>query len=118
MTEPANRLFDALDALLERERSMLLTGQLADLPGLLSEKEALIDQLSTMDAEEALKMDGLKARALRNQELMDNALRGIRTVAERLGTMRRLRRSLDTYDQAGRKTSIVTATGHQVEKRA
>lgn len=117
MTDEPTRIFDALDALLERERLALLEGRLALLSDILAEKEGLIDRLSERPLEED-EMTVLRGKAERNQQLMDNALRGIRSVATRLGTLRRLRRSLETYDQAGRRQTIVTQGSGQVEKRA
>lgn len=117
MTDETTRVFDALDTLLERERIALLEGRLDALAELLAEKEQLIDALAAIP----LDRDGLialRGKAERNQNLMDSALRGIRSVATRLGTLRRLRRSLETYDQAGRRRTIVTQGGSQVEKRA
>ncbi|MGR3373859.1 hypothetical protein [Pseudooceanicola nanhaiensis] len=117
MTDETTRIFDALDALLERERLALLQGRLELLSDILAEKEGLIDRLTErpLGGDE---LTTLRGKAERNQELMDNTLRGIRSVASRLGTLRRLRRSLETYDQAGRRKTIVTQGGSQVEKRA
>jgi len=111
-------LLDDLDLLLERERLALLEGRLDGLAELLEEKEALIEALSTLDTgPERHRLEGLRGKADRNRHLMDSALRGIRAVASRLGTMQRLRQSLETYDRSGRRTSIVTGNG-QVERRA
>ena len=116
MTDPTQEILDALDSLLELERQALLEARLDRLAPLLAEKERLIDRLSLLDA--ATDLSRLRGKAERNQHLMDNAMRGIRSVATRLGTLRRLRRSLETYDKAGRRTTIVTQGGSQVEKRA
>lgn len=116
--DTAGALLQAFDQLLERERTALMSGNLEDLNEILTEKAALIDRLGSdpLDADRE-RLGELRGKAQRNQELMDNAMRGIRSVATRLGTMRRLRRALETYDQSGRRTTIVTG-GAQVEKRA
>ncbi|MGR3322704.1 MAG: flagellar biosynthesis protein FlgN [Pseudooceanicola sp.] len=113
----ADGILDALDDLLNRERDALLSGQLDRLPDLLEDKERLIERLGRTEMAEESQLAALRRRAERNQALLDNAMRGIRAVAERLGTMRRLRQSLDTYDPSGRRTSIVTRPG-RVERRA
>ncbi|WP_375688093.1 flagellar biosynthesis protein FlgN [Pseudooceanicola sp. LIPI14-2-Ac024] len=119
MTRDADDLFAALDRLLEEERAALLTGRLHALADILVDKAQLIDALQAAGpADAARDMAELRTKAVRNQELMDNAMRGIRAVANRLGTMRRLRRSLDTYDESGRRTTISTQGGSQMEKRA
>ncbi len=118
MTHDTQTLFDSLDALLERERSAILNGELTDISPLLEEKEALIAQLTAMDQIEMTELSELRGKALRNQALLDNALQGIRAVANRVNTLRRLRKSFDTYDKSGRKTSIQTQHNGQVEKRA
>jgi len=45
-------------------------------------------------------------------------LSGIRAVADRVAALRRVRDTLETYDQSGRKTAISTLRTGQVEKRA
>lgn len=117
MTE-TQPLLDELDTLLERERITLLEGRLDGLAGLLAEKEDLIESLAALDIDpDQQQLEGLRGKADRNRHLMDSALRGIRSVTTRLGTMRRLRQSLETYDRSGQRTTIATGSG-QVERRA
>jgi len=112
----SQQVLEALDALLEKERQALLASRFDRLGALVVEKERLINRLSELDA--VADLGGLRGKAERNQRLMDSAMRGIRSVATRLGTLRRLRRSLETYDKAGRRASIVMTGGGQVERRA
>lgn len=109
---------EALGALLDRERAALLEGDFDQLIAMLDDKRALIDQLNSADdlTEDAL--GGLRPMLERNQALLDSALEGIRGVAGRIGALHRMRRSLDTYDESGRRTTIETGTGHVIEKRA
>lgn len=116
--EPRFETLDQLDALLEQERAALLVGDLDVIPTLLQRKEALFDELAELPAPEAQELQNLQTKALRNQALLDSALRGIRAVADRMSAMRRVARSLETYDAAGRKTTIETRAQRKVERRA
>ncbi|NIZ09740.1 flagellar export chaperone FlgN [Pseudooceanicola sp. HF7] len=119
MTEdPHQRLIDDLDVLLEQEREALIKGQLDTLPDLLERKETLIDALNEIDGLEALQLQPLRGKVLRNQALLDGALRGIRSVANRFSTLRKIRRTLETYDDQGRKNALVQKRDNKLEKRA
>ena len=108
---------EALEALLDREREALLDGDLDRLIGQLDEKEALIERLNA-SGDSGAGLKDLQAKVLRNQALLDSALEGIRTVAQKLSALHRVRRSLDTYDESGRKTTIDSAPDRTMEKRA
>lgn len=114
-------ILTALDALLDRERTAVLTGALDALPPLMAQKSALIDALAALDAADdptGPRMDGLRAKARRNQDLIESAMDGIRSVAQRLATLRRLRVAMDTYDSTGQRRPILTIGRGKVEKRA
>ena len=111
-------IINALDDLLERERQALLNGDLESIARLLEEKEALFDQLNTMSQEQSPDLSVLKGKVQRNQALLDNALKGIRAVAARMSAMRKIRRSLDTYDESGKRTTIEGQKAAKLEKRA
>lgn len=117
-TGPAHDAVEALVALLEEERAALLNGDFERLIGMLDDKAALIDQIDAAD--ELTEEDLVAVRALleRNQALLDSALAGIRGVAGRIGALHRMRRSLDTYDESGRRTTIEGTIDHVIEKRA
>ena len=68
------------------------------------------------DDKEALQ--GLQTKVDRNQEMLDGALAGIRNVASRMAAFRKIRRSLETYDESGQKTVIQGEVIRKVEKRA
>ncbi|MFD0859997.1 flagellar protein FlgN [Roseovarius aquimarinus] len=115
--DSAERIFADLDRLLDAERAALLTGDLDTVGALMRHKEDLLERLKAAGAD-APRPAKLAGKALRNQALLDGALEGIRTVAGRLTTLRRIRRTLETYDRTGRKSSISDVIEHQVEKRA
>ncbi|QOL81897.1 flagellar export chaperone FlgN [Pseudooceanicola spongiae] len=116
--DPQQTLIEELDKLLEREREALVGGRLDALPELLELKERLIDSLNEMEGIEAHQLQPLRGKVLRNQALLDGALRGIRSVANRFSTLRKIRRTLETYDDKGRKTALVQQHDNKLEKRA
>ena len=120
MTEkrPESSLYDSLDALLDRERVALLAGDLASLEALATDKEMLFERLADGGGQERQQIETLRGKALRNQALLDSALRGIRAVANRFATLRRIRRSLETYDESGQKTVLPSVVDSKVERRA
>ncbi len=116
--QKSNELFDALDDLLEDERTALLTGDLEKVGHLFDRKESLVEELSQLERFETVALHELQGKMKRNQALLDSALEGIRAVAGRLSELRRVRNSLDTYDSNGAKRSIEIAKDGAVEKRA
>jgi hypothetical protein len=106
-----------LHEIISEEREALLAGNFDRIAELLDEKQALVATLDNHPPEphtlEPLQ-DGLR----RNQELFDQALAGIRNVANRLGELGRVRRSLDTYNEKGQRFQITTPARNRLEKRA
>ncbi|MEQ9260081.1 MAG: flagellar protein FlgN [Roseovarius sp.] len=111
-------IMSALDNLLEAERTALLEGDLDRIAELLDQKSCLIDALVEVPSEPREGFDGLRKKAMRNQQLLEGALEGIRRVAERLAALRRMRHAFDTYDDRGHKRTIQGSVVHKVEKRA
>jgi hypothetical protein len=107
-----------LDALLEHERRALLQGDLEAIAALLNRKEALIDALNAQAPGPKADLLSLQGKVHRNQALLDGALEGIRKVAGRISTFRKIRHTLETYDKTGRKQAIQGEANHQIEKRA
>lgn len=111
-------IIDALDGLLETERQLLLEGDLEGLQGLLTRKEDLIDAMNDMVPKQEAVLSELHEKVVRNQALLSSALAGIRAVAERVSNQRQMRKSLETYDESGRKKTYQTSSKSTVEKRA
>ena len=116
MTDEMN--LDALDDLLEAERNALLSGDLLTLTEMLPAKEALINALSEEGQTNLPALMELDVKVRRNQLLLDGALEGIRAVAQRMASLRRMRGRLETYGSDGKKRNIDVATDHSVERRA
>jgi hypothetical protein len=107
-----------LDDMLERERAALLAGDLEGLSRVLREKERLIDAVNKGLPGDSESLGVLKTKASRNQALLGKAEEGIRVVADRVSALRRVRETLETYDQSGRKTTLESLHKGRVEKRA
>ena len=116
--ENFDTVIEELDEVLDLEREALLCGDLDQIGRLLERKESLIDQLSNLEQGEREALEDLNSKVLRNQALLDHALEGIRTVARRLAALRRVRSSLDTYDERGERCTIDMTTDGTIEKRA
>ncbi len=114
-------LIDSLAELLEEERTVLLEGKIDALPDLLDRKEALFEELTALqDAEEirAEDLEPLQERFARNHSLLESAKAGVRTTQERMGTLRRVRNSFESYDNKGQRQAVQLTAGQHVEKRA
>lgn len=118
MTYDPSTAIEALDALLEKERDLLLKGQIDTIEDILSSKEALIDTLVQMDREDIRELQGLQDKLSRNQLLLDGALHGIRRTAARLAALRKVRRTLETYNESGHKQTIEGRVARKLERRA
>lgn len=119
MSEPdTTEITNELDNLLEAERRALLEGDLERTTELLAAKSRLIDSLADVTTEPAGRFKGLREKALRNQQLLEGALEGIRSVADRIAALRRMRHAFDTYDDQGCKRTIQGSVVRRVEKRA
>lgn len=107
-----------LDVLLEQERTFLLAGDLEGLGTLLPVKEQMMDLLLENPNANRDEFLPLESKLQRNQLLLDGALDGIRSVADRLAALRQVRTALDTYDAQGRKQRVMTETKSRIEKRS
>lgn len=116
--EMASVILQSLDELLDRERVALLEGNLEAISRSLREKERLIDALNGLQFPPEVELSTIRRKVQRNQMLLDSALDGIRTVAARLSSLRRIRDTLETYDQTGQKTVLERLRNGRVEKRA
>ncbi|MGY9049829.1 MAG: flagellar protein FlgN [Rhodobacterales bacterium] len=108
----------ALDALLEEERAALLAGALDKIEDVMQRKSALIDALANSGVDDPETVSALQVKLGRNQVLFDQALAGIRNVASRLSALRHLRKTLETYDEHGRKSALVKNEANKLERRA
>lgn len=114
-------LIDSLQELLEDERAALIEGKMDALPDLLERKEALFEELTALQEEEEIVADDLaplQEGFARNQKLLESAQAGLRATQERMGTLRRVRTSFESYDNRGQRQAVHLASGQRVEKRS
>lgn len=117
-SEKTQQTIDALEALLERERTALMDGDLDFLVGQFDEKKTLIDTLNGSGEAGVVNLEQLQAKAQRNQALLDSALQGIRSVTSRMNALHRIRQTLETYDETGQRRTIEGQPTRKMEKRA
>ncbi|WP_299704915.1 flagellar biosynthesis protein FlgN [uncultured Tateyamaria sp.] len=109
---------DELEDLLDAERTAVLSGNIDDVGRLFDQKSRLLEQLGGWDATNAEVSTALRIKLERNQNLLESAADGVRSVARRLSAVRRVRESLDTYDARGQRTSVNLKSCGALEKRA
>ncbi len=118
MNDELEVLMVSLDDVLEAERSALLKGDLDILASMASRKEGLIEALNAAETSDVAALKLLDIKVRRNQDLLNNALEGIRKVARRMAAFRRVQATLETYDQNGAKSVIDINPETSVERRA
>ncbi|MEX0369537.1 MAG: flagellar biosynthesis protein FlgN [Tateyamaria sp.] len=111
-------LLDELDDLLDAERQALLDGKLDQVERMFKRKTALMDALGNPEPGDETRIEDVRSKLLRNRDLLGSAAEGIRSVAQRLATVRRVRHSLETYDERGQRKSVNLTPGSSLEKRA
>lgn len=112
-----NDLVGQLHSLLEDEKRLLLEGELEELDQLGNRKADLFQKVAE-DVTDIKALKRMQDQLKRNEVLYDQALKGIKAVADRLSEFQRLRSSLDTYDAHGRKTRLGGWDRTKVERRA
>lgn len=118
MTKQIELLINTLDQVLEAERAALISGKLELLKDMAEQKEALIGALNSAEIDDDVPIKRLELKVKRNQDLLNNALEGIRKVARRMAAFRRVQASLETYDRNGKKRVVEVAPIVSVERRA
>ncbi|MCK8463351.1 flagellar biosynthesis protein FlgN [Aliiroseovarius sp. S1339] len=98
-------VLNALEDLLEGERTQILAGEIEKLSRLLPEKERLLNALKASDEDFPL-LERLRDQVDRNQQLLAAAARGIRSVKQRLDALKTSQTELRTYSQAGRPQDL------------
>lgn len=115
MTEVETK--ERLEALISEEREALINGDFEKIAELMEEKEEMTQDLSDLRLP-AGELAPIKNGLRRNQELFDEALKGIRRVSARLVELQTVRKSINTYDALGRGFSIDVPSPNKLEKRA
>lgn len=109
-------VIEALEDLLDRERLAILSGNLDALARHLAEKTRLLEALAKSTSTGA-RIEQLKVKANRNQELLVAVGCGIKSATRRLKELNNPKMTLRTYDKGGASTEIF-ARKPGLEKRA
>lgn len=104
--------------LLDKERAALLAGNLDEVGRLYESKQMLIERIESLDPIKAENLVAVQTKVTRNQQLLQSAMEGIRTVADRIGELRKVRQGFDTYDENGRRVTVGGRSKSRFEKRA
>ncbi len=110
---------DVLDRLLDQERQLILSGQIEALSRVATEKDSLLSRLPHAGLSSE-RVNRLRQKADRNQQLLAAMAQGLRRVTRRLEAMRGQasgRARFSTYDQGGRSAQL-TPGKSRVERRA
>ena len=103
-----------LTDLLRLEKDVIRNAEFAALPDLVTRKEALLAELAGTPARLLL---GVQTMALENQRLLEAALRGVRSVQDRLAEIAKASKAHTGYDKSGKPRQIGPAKG-SLERRA
>ena len=103
-----------LTDLLRLEKDVIRNAEFAALPDLATRKEVLLAELAGTPARLLL---GVQTMALENQRLLEAALRGVRSVQDRLAEIGKASKAYTSYDQSGKPHQIGPAKG-ALERRA
>lgn len=103
--------------LLDRERTILMSGKISDLPELAEQKENLLKTLKTgklgLNAPELNEID---KKSQQNAKLYESVMTAQKSVIERLTEISKAQKTLGTYEIDG-TFSNKTASSGQLEKR-
>ncbi len=107
---------DEIETLLDDERTALLSGDLMALGDIAARKESLAASLSHYSFDrEAL--SALRRKAEKNADLIEAAMKGLRSVTRRIAEIRRANGPLTTYGQDGSQQTLGSGGG-SFERRA
>ncbi|GFE64421.1 hypothetical protein [Litoreibacter roseus] len=107
-----------LITLMEREKTVLLSGDLRALQDFEAEKQSLADELESQKSKlDKSARDRLLAFATENERLYSSALQGLRSVINRLSEIKSVSEELKAYEANGKMASH-KAPISSMEKRA
>ena len=94
---------EALEDLLEKERTAILDGRFDSLERLAAEKERLVKSVADSGGPGLV---GLRTRAERNRALLMAMGSGVKAAIQRIEGLRRAGAPLHTYDASGQRTAM------------
>ncbi|MEC7764640.1 MAG: hypothetical protein VX874_22245 [Pseudomonadota bacterium] len=95
----------ALDALLDREKALILKGDILGVQALFSEKERLLSRVGRARFQRT-RIEALMKKAERNNALLEASARGFKAVQDKLIALRGTGGELSTYDREGQRARL------------
>lgn len=100
-----NDALEKMNRLLDQERSLLLKGDIAGLDPIAREKARLAPELGVTVTDEQ-NLQELRHKAMRNDQLLNAALKGVRAARTRLQEIRNGGAPMTTYGTDGQRHAI------------
>ncbi|WP_425044830.1 hypothetical protein [Primorskyibacter sp. S87] len=116
-TRKDNDVASALTSILERERKVLLEGELEQLGELLVEKEKLLSEFALNPMSDDNKLRALREDFGRNLAMLESAKEGIQAVSLQLSEFLKVHQGLDVYRPSGAREQLGVRRSHTIEKR-
>ncbi len=113
MTNP-DVAVSALIDLMRLEREAILAGDFSEIEGFAARKSALLESIAGAKPE---RLRYAKRAASENLQLLDAALKGVRSAQQRLNLILKAQSGFNSYDTRGRSRGIGPGSS-TVEKRA
>ena len=108
-------LNDELIVLLDKEVAILESGDFRELDALIADKEMLIDQA----LEQNIAVDeALKSKLERSQSLLSASIEGVRSVQERIHSIRKVHGSISYYSASGQCHEKQLGQAQKLSKRS
>lgn len=117
MPSDQTRTFEKLEALLDKEKAILLDGRLDDLGHIARKKDVLINSRKLKTSNSNI-LSRIRQKADRNQLLLNAAISGLREVTTKLEALRIGPEKLNTYDQTGQRNHLAGDHKGALQRRA
>ena len=109
--DPVDQILTCLD----KESSLLITGNFAELSDLPDRKTELLEKMSLIPVDVDVLSD-IRAKASRNGRLLEQAVKAIREVSERLRSMNEKKPVFESYNAHGGRHKIGGHSGQLSRK--
>jgi flagellar biosynthesis/type III secretory pathway chaperone len=107
---------DRVEAFLERERAILLSGRIAELAELADAREEMLQALADESAD-SQRIRRLREKATRNGALLEAASEGVKRAMKRLADLRKAAGPIGSYSAGGGRCEI-GAVNPKFERKA
>ena len=117
MPEPKqDKRLAQLFRLLDREREILISGDLTQLTGAVKEKERILDMLNAKPGLSKIQIHTVQVALKRNQVLLQQAGNGIKSASKRLREPRSRRCNFRSYTKEGEALTFSSTKFSRIKK--